>query len=181
MPARYRENSFVNGRTLLIVTAVAASVAGCSNMKTTSNADPTSTVPTAEVATTAPGPATSSPTTSAPAPDGTTAGSTATPAPVTRISTAKPDKSGTCTPSEATLLKALRSSKVGDALAPTSTLTDITCYHGYALGQTHPKEADDAEVVFHYTGGAWHAVSGGTDGYCDGFVPAAVRSSLKHC
>ncbi|BCJ47466.1 hypothetical protein GCM10010168_18240 [Actinoplanes ianthinogenes] len=93
----------------------------------------------------------------------------------------KPAAGAGCTPSEATLLKALNSSDVGDALAPTDTLTDITCYQGYALAQTHPKQADNAEVVFHYTGGAWKAVSGGTSDYCDGFVPKAVRPHLKHC
>ena len=83
--------------------------------------------------------------------------------------------------SEATLLKALRSSKVAQSLAPADTLTGITCYEGYALGLTHPRQADNAEVVFHYAGGAWQAVNGGTAGYCDGVVPASVRPHLKHC
>jgi hypothetical protein len=149
----------VNVRTPLVIAAVAAAaLAGCSSTKTTS-APPTTTAPTTGV------------TASSPAAGGTTAGSPAT----------KPAADGSCTPSEATLLKALRSSKVNDALAPTDTLTDITCYQGYALGETHPKEADNAEVVFHYTDGAWHAVNGGTSGYCDGVVPAAVRPHLKHC
>ena len=153
----------MNGRTPLIVAAVAtAALTGCASSKTTSSAGPTA----------APG---------SPTANSSASGSTAAPVPSTRTSTAKPALGGTCPPSEATLLEALRSSKVSDALAPTDTLTDITCYQGYALGETHPKEADDAEVVFHYTGGAWHAVNGGTSGDCDGIVPAALRPHLKHC
>jgi hypothetical protein len=171
------KKKIVNVRTPLVVAAVAVALAGCSSTKTGSAA-PTATASAAgaTTSTTAPGPATSSP-----AAGGSAAGSSAASVPSTLTSTAKPAAGGSCTPSEATLLKALRSSKVGDALAPTDTLTDITCYQGYALGETHPKEADDAEVVFHYTGGAWHAVNGGTSGYCDGVVPAAVRPHLKHC
>jgi hypothetical protein len=168
------EKKIVNIRTPLVIVAVAAALAGCSSTKTTSSATPAATGAT--TSTTASRPAASSP-----AVDGTAAGSSATPAPSTRTSTGKPATGGSCTPSEATLLKVLRSSKVGDALAPTDTLTDITCYQGYALGETHPKEADNAEVVFHYTGGAWHAVNGGTSGYCDDVVPASVRPHLKHC
>lgn len=150
----------MNVRTPLIVAAVtAAALTGCSSTRTTSSAAPVAS-PTA---------------------GGTAAGSTAAPAPSIQTSTAKPAAGGSCTPSEATLLKALRSSKVRDTLAPTDTLTDITCYQRYALGHTHPKEADNAVVVFHYTGGAWHAVNGGTGDFCDGIVPVAVRPHLKHC
>ncbi|WIM93389.1 hypothetical protein ACTOB_005366 [Actinoplanes oblitus] len=176
----------MNVRTPLVVAAVAAAaLAGCSSTESGGSAAPAGTASAAGAASTAPSPLASSP----PA-GGTAVGSSAAPvhstrtaaAPVhsTRTATAKPAAGG-CPPSEATLLKALRSSKVGDALAPTDTLTDITCYQGYALGQTHPKQADDAEVVFHYTGGAWHAVNGGTSDYCDGVVPAAVRPHLEHC
>ncbi|GIE82586.1 hypothetical protein Aph02nite_85360 [Actinoplanes philippinensis] len=120
-------------------------------------------------------------TTGSPAPAGATAASPVKPAPSTEAaSSAKPASDG-CTPSEATLLKALRSSRIADDLAPTETLTDITCYQGYALGRTHPKEADDAQVVFKYTGGTWQAVNGGTSGYCDDVVPAAVRPHLENC
>lgn len=156
----------MNVRTSFVIAAVAAvALTGCTDGKTTTSAAPTS--PATEAATSA----AASPAVSTPA--NTPAGSPA--------STTKPAGGGDCTPSEATLLEALRSSKVNDVLAPTDTLSDITCYQGYALGLTHPKEADNAEVVFHYTGGAWHAVNGGTAGYCDGVVPAAVRSHLKHC
>jgi len=164
------EKNFVNVRLPLVLAAVAAALAGCSSTTTAGNGTPTSTVSAGGATTTTHGPtaghATAGPSARVPSP---------------RTSTAKPATGGACTPSEATLLKALRSSKVGDVLAPTDTLTDITCYQGYALGQTHPKQADNAEVVFHYTGGAWHAVNGGTAGYCDGVVPAAVRPHLKHC
>lgn len=165
----------MNVRTPLILAAVAtAALAGCSSTTTTGTATPTSTVPSAGATTTAPGPTAGSTTA------GVTTARSSAPAPSTSPSTTKP-ATGTCPPSEATLLRALRSSKVSDALAPTDTLTGITCYRGYALGLTHPKQADNAEVVFHYTAGAWHAVNGGTSGYCDGVVPAAVRPHLKHC
>jgi hypothetical protein len=156
------EKKIVNVRTPLFVATVAvAALAGCSSTTTTGTAAPTTTGPAAGATT------------------GTTATSPAAPVPST--STTKVATGDGCTPSEATLLKALRSSEVGDALAPTDTLTDITCYQGYALGQTHPKQADNAEVVFQYTGGVWKAVNGGTSGYCDDVVPAAVRPHLKHC
>ncbi|WP_433788726.1 hypothetical protein [Actinoplanes sp. CA-252034] len=149
---------------------VAVALVGCSSTSTT-------TTGSAAPATTAPGSAAGSP-----AAGGTpTAGSPAAPASATPKTSAKPSGGGDCTPSEATLLKALRSSKVGEDLAPTDTLTDITCYQGYALGLTHPKQADNAQVVFQYTGGAWQAVNGGTSGYCDDVVPAAVRPHLKNC
>ncbi|MBO3744202.1 hypothetical protein [Actinoplanes flavus] len=154
----------------------AAALTGCSSTQATSSATPASTVPAAGATTTAPAPTASSPTAG-----GTATESSAAPTSSTRNSTAKPTSDGTCTPSETTLLKALRSSKIGDDLAPTDTLTDITCYQGYALAKTHPKEADNAEVVFHYTNGAWQAVNGGTSGYCDDIVPATVRPYLKHC
>ncbi|MEV4280092.1 hypothetical protein [Actinoplanes xinjiangensis] len=167
----------MNARTSVIVVAVAAAaLTGCSNAQSTGGTAPTSAVPAAGAASTAPASAASSP-----AAGGTAAQSSAAPSTGTRTSTAKPAADGTCPPSEATLLKALRSSKISDNLAPTDTLTDITCHEGYALGETHPKEADNAKVVFHYTDGAWQAVNGGTSGYCDGIVPAAVRPHLKDC
>jgi hypothetical protein len=167
----------VNARTPLIVAAVAAAaLTGCSSAQTTGSATPTSTAPAAGATSTAPASTAGSPTAG-----GTAAEASAAPSTSTRNSTAKPAADGSCPPSEATLLKALRSSKISDNLAPTDTLTDITCHQGYALGETHPKEADNAKVVFHYTDGAWQAVNGGTSGYCDDIVPAAVRPHLKDC
>ncbi|GIE86569.1 hypothetical protein [Actinoplanes regularis] len=83
-----------------------------------------------------------------------------------------------CPASEATLLKAFRSSDVAKSLAPTDTLSDINCYKGYAIGLTHPRDVDNAHVVFHYTGGGWQAINGGTGDYCETGVPADVRSHL---
>ena len=146
----------MNTRTPLVLAAAAAlAVAGCSDADTT-----------AAPSTAAPSTAAESPT----APDESA-----------RPPTSEPPVGASCPASEATLLKAFRTSKVAEVLAPTDTLTDITCYRGYALGLTHPRQADNAEVVFHYTGGAWHAVNGGTAEYCDGVVPASVRPYLKRC
>ena len=86
-----------------------------------------------------------------------------------------------CRVDEATLLAALEHSPVGRALESTKTLTDIECYRGYALALTHPKHADNAVVVYRYSAGSWRAVNGGTAGYCDGVVPAAVRKHLPDC
>ena len=161
----------MNARKSLIVAAVAAAaLTGCSSTPATSSATPGGTVPAAPASTAG-----------SPAAGGTAAESSAAPATSTRNSADKPAADSACTPAEATLLEALRSSKIGDDLAPTDTLTDITCHKGYALAETHPKEADNAEVVFHYTDGAWRAVNGGTSGYCDDVVPAAVRPYLKRC
>ncbi|MEU4160800.1 hypothetical protein [Actinoplanes sp. NPDC026670] len=155
----------MNVRTPYIVIAMAAvALTGCSSTTTTSSPAPATTTATA---------------TSAAATTAPTATSTSAPAPTS--ATTKPAAGDGCTPSEATLLKALRTSKINDALAPTETLTGITCYQGWALGLTHPKQADNAQVVFQYTGGKWKAVSGGTSGYCDGFVPADVQPHLKNC
>ncbi|BEL04181.1 hypothetical protein Q0Z83_023720 [Actinoplanes sichuanensis] len=157
----------MNVRTPIIVTVVAAAaLTGCSSTTTSTSSAPTNTTPAA------------TPTTTTPAAAATTSAATTPPA---TSSTSKPAAADGCTPSEATLLKALSSSKIGEDLAPTKTLTDITCYQGYALGLTHPKEADNARVVYQYTGGAWTAVSGGTSGYCDGLVPADVQKHLKNC
>ncbi|AEV85035.1 hypothetical protein ACWT_4011 [Actinoplanes sp. SE50] len=168
----------MNVRTPLVVAAVvtAAALTGCSSTATTGSAAP---------ATTAPG------TAGSPAAGGIAGGGSAKPAPGTHTPTTKPAgthaptgkpaASDGCTPSEATLLKALRTGKLVGVLAPTDTLTEITCYQGYALALTHPKEADNARAVFHYTGGAWHGIGGGTSDYCEGIVPAAVQPHLKHC
>lgn len=149
----------VNTRTPLVLAAAAAlAVTGCSSAGATTTATPGPTTTTT-----------------------TSAASSPTPVASTRPSTAKPPAGTGCPVSEPTLLKALRTSEVAKSLAPTDTLTGITCYEGYALGLTHPRQADNAEVVFHYVGGSWHAVNGGTAGYCDGVVPASVRPHLKHC
>lgn len=163
-------------RTPLVLAATAAlAVSGCSSTGATT-ATPATTAP---ASTTAP---TTAPTTTAPASTATGAPTvSATPIAGTRSTTSKPAAGTSCPVSEATLLRALRGSEVAKSLAPTDTLTGITCYQGYALGLTHPSQADNAEVVFHYTGGAWRAVNGGTAEYCDGVVPASVRPHLKHC
>jgi hypothetical protein len=147
---------------VLVSAAAALAVAGCSSATTTAAPAPTATTTTAS-------------------PTATTTGGTVTVTSAVPAGSVAPKGGAGCPVSEATLLKALRSSAVSKFLAPTDTLTGITCYQGYALGLTHPRQADNAEVVFHYTGGAWHAVNGGTAGYCDGVVPAAVRPHLKHC
>ncbi|MEV8506311.1 hypothetical protein AB0368_15960 [Actinoplanes sp. NPDC051475] len=152
----------VNTRTPLVLAAAALTalvVTGCS-----SNDAPTAAPATAAT----------------PAAGGTTAASVA-PVASKRPTTAKPAGGTGCPVSEATLLRAFRESDVAKALAPTETLTGITCYKGFALGLTHPEKVDNAEVVFEYKGGAWHAVNGGTADYCDGIVPEAIRPHLKHC
>lgn len=167
-------------RTPLVLAATTAlAVAGCSSTGATTAA-PATTAPAGPTSTTAP--ASTAPVTTPPA--ATAAGGpTASAAPVasTRSATVKPAGGTGCPVSEATLLRAFRDSEVAKSLAPTDTLTDITCYQGYALGLTHPRQVDNAEVVFHYTGGAWRAVNGGTSEYCDDVVPASVRPHLKHC
>jgi hypothetical protein len=129
---------------------------------------------------TAPGttaPATAAPTASSAAPP-PAASSNAAPSNAAPSNAALGDD---CRVDEATLLAALEHSPVGRALESTKTLTDIECYRGYALALTHPKHADNAVVVYRYSAGSWRAVNGGTAGYCDGVVPAAVRKHLPDC
>lgn len=153
----------MNTRTLLILaTAAALAGTGCSRAGTAT-------------ATATPRPGTSTAT------GGTAAESPSAPVASTRPSASNPPAGTGCPASEATLLKALRKSKIAQDLAPTDTLTDITCYESYALGLTHPRQADNAAVVFRYTAGTWQAINGGTSGYCDDVVPASVRPHLKRC
>lgn len=86
-----------------------------------------------------------------------------------------------CPVDSRTLLAVLQSSAVYQQIAPTASLSDVTCYGGYALATTHPTGADSATVVFQYVRGAWTAVKAGTSGYCDGVVPDAIRPHLGRC
>jgi len=150
-------------RTLSIVVlgGAALGLAGCTQAADTTAAAPGATAP-----------ATAAPTASSAAPP------SAAPSSATPSSGALGDD---CRVDEATLLAALEHSPVGRALESTKTLTDIECYRGYALAVSHPKHADNAVVVYRYSAGSWRAVNGGTAGYCDGVVPAAVRKHLPNC
>lgn len=155
---------------LLVVLGAGLALAGC-------------TEPAASAPSTASAPS-SAPTTAAPtpSPEATTATTTTeatakTAAKATAKATAKP----ACPVSAEKLLTVLRGSKVGGTLAPTKRLTNVECHSGYALAQTNPVEADRAVVVFRHSGGAWHAVNGGTADYCDGFVPKAIAARFDRC
>ncbi|SNS00668.1 hypothetical protein [Actinoplanes regularis] len=154
----------MNARTSLVLAAAAAAfaVAGCSSTSTTA-------APTTAAAAT--------PTTAA-----ATAEASATPVASEATSAVKPaaaDKG--CPVSEATLLKAFRGSDTAKALLPTETLSDIVCYQDYAIARTNPKsDIERPHVVYHFTGGAWKVLDGGTGDYCKTGVPADVRSHL-HC
>jgi hypothetical protein len=150
---------------ILISGATVALAAGCAAPATTSAGGAAS-----APATTAPGTPAASATSAAPSATTTTAPRTAATA-----------ASVGCPVGATTLLAALPGTDVYADLAPTKTLTDVDCYAGYALALTHPTKADNATVVFRYTGGKWHPVNGGTSAYCDGVVPADVRKHLDGC
>lgn len=154
-----RQRITVTPLVLAAAALAALVVTGCSSTDATSAAPATAATPAA----------------------GSTTAASAAPVASKRPSTAKPAGGAGCPASEATLLRAFRESDVAKDLAQTETLTGITCYKGFALGLTHPDKVDNAEVVFKYKDGAWHAVNGGTADYCDDIVPEAIRPHLKHC
>ncbi len=156
----------MNARTPLVLAAAAFALAaaGCSSSDATA-ADPATAAPTTAATATA-------------ASATATAGASAAPV---ASQAAEPVAGGKgCPASEATLLKAFRDSDTAKHLLPTDTLTDINCYQGYAIAKTQPREGDKSHVVYHYAGGAWQVLDGGTGDYCETGVPADVRSHL-HC
>jgi hypothetical protein len=87
-----------------------------------------------------------------------------------------------CPVSASTLLAALRAWPSYSSLEPTSQLTNVQCYQGYAMARTTAVHTDSAHVVFRYdaSSAAWKTIAGGTDGFCAD-VPADIQPHLTGC
>jgi hypothetical protein len=128
---------------------------------------------------------------SATTPSETPASVASTPAPAKSTTTTtavavtkSPVAGGGCPVGAATLITARkRNTELDKAILETRSLSEIDCYRGYAVAISHPvqTQADNAVLVFEYSGGAWSAVNGGTADFCDGVVPAGVRKELELC
>lgn len=81
------------------------------------------------------------------------------------------------------LLKSLKADKAMTDIAKTATgLETPTCSKGYAVAAVkHP--GDFLAVVFSYDAVAahWRPLNQGSGGYCTGFVPADVATTLTGC
>jgi len=87
-----------------------------------------------------------------------------------------------CPVTAATLLSALRAWPSYSDLEPTSQLTNVHCYQGYAMARTNGVHAGPARIVFHYHSGskAWRVLTAGTADLCT-HVPADVKPHLGGC
>ena len=74
---------------------------------------------------------------------------------------------------------------VSNAIDIGTGLTEISCVETWATARTQPEANDKATVLFRYDVAKkqWFAVSGGTDGVCNGKVkvPADIAKQLKNC
>lgn len=119
-------------------------------------------------------------------PGPTVISSTGIPRPLATNSPAAPATSATpvdgCPVEASTLLAALQAWPSYSSLEPTNQLTNVQCYHGYAIARTTVVHTDSAHVVFQYNASstAWEVIAAGTAGFCT-TVPADVKAHLTGC
>jgi hypothetical protein len=87
-----------------------------------------------------------------------------------------------CPVGAATLLSVLRAWPSYSSLEPTNQLTNVQCYHGYAMARTTGVHAGPARILFQYhaSSKAWSVLTAGTAGLCTQ-VPADIKPHLGGC
>ena len=120
----------------------------------------------------------------------TVAATTATPSATvpTVVASAEPvkttsKKTNPCPVKASTLSRALQYSEFNENTAYTPRLDVQACYRGYAVAREQPNAGERAWVSFKYNAGTgrWKALALGTDGVCEGHVPADIASHLGEC
>ena len=161
------------------VVGTVALLAGCGSSKSDASRKPgkPSDSPAATAATPTPG-GSGAGATGAGASSGAAGGPTGSPTPTAVAQ-------GTCPVTAATLMAALRANaKLHSALASPNEVKNPHCASGYAVATTVPiVQVEPALVVYAFDAkvGTWRAVNGGTDGVCEGTVPAAIAKQLPGC
>ncbi|GAA2846226.1 hypothetical protein Acy02nite_48090 [Actinoplanes cyaneus] len=150
-------------RTFAVLIAATGLTFGAAACSSTSASQATAPTPQA----TAP---TAAPASSAAAPAPTASKAAAKVAPVTTKTTASDSE---CPATEATLLAAWEI-KSGHAPIKGTRLTKIACHDGWAIAGFEPPGQESEVDSFHYVGGKWTYLGGGSAGYCAG-IPAAVQ------